>query len=374
MGRKKNRKASGRGRGRGRGGDGRQPLGNIGQGIVRRQDKNKKGGRGQGNRFANSARNARHSGQRVDLQPTTNQVPEDGFLRLQEITKAHTDAIMAIVMAEDAIYTASRDKLLKRWKVQRDAAGRFEMVVDIEVPLGDTCWSLLSAGEWIFCGLGDGSIKGFSKTGAQAQLKGHSKRINCLLVHESVLLTGGSDNSVRCWQAAPPPQHFQCTHSIEQGIAGAVQALAVLAGKLWVGGTSGLSIVELTTLRVEHQLGPRKWVAGLLIFEGHMIVAYADGCALIFDAGGIEKHNQAPLPAGPVLCIAGLESGPRLLCGHAKGQVSSVVLPAFQLRKHWQALERCKIQCISCAGHDGIFVMGTENGSIQLWQRDSSVP
>jgi hypothetical protein len=41
-------------------------------------------------------------------------VPEDCFLRHQEVLKAHKDAVMAIVMQEDALYTASRDKLLKR--------------------------------------------------------------------------------------------------------------------------------------------------------------------------------------------------------------------------------------------------------------------
>ena len=29
----------------------------------------------------------------------------------------------------------------------------------LEVPLGDVCWCLISAGDWLFCGLGDGTIK-----------------------------------------------------------------------------------------------------------------------------------------------------------------------------------------------------------------------
>ena len=111
---------------------------------------------------------------------------------------------------------------------------------------------------------------------------------------------------------------------------------------------------------------------------------------------------------------AGLESGPRVLCGHAKGQVSSISLPNFVLKKYWHALERCKagrklhvgcagalvllsvargvegtgergkhvvcflflplqVQTLCCAGHDGIYVLGAENGTLQLWQRDGTV-
>ncbi len=32
-----------------------------------------------------------------------------------------------------------------------------------------------------------------------------------------------------------------------------------------------------------------------------------------------------------------------------------------------------KVQTLCCAGHDGIYVLGAENGTIQLWQRDASV-
>merc|ERR1712241_155488 len=101
-----------------------------------------------------------------------------------------------------------------------------------------------------------------------------------------------------------------------------------------------------------------------------MIVAYSDGSLTIFDATGNTKHSQQPLPAGPVLCIAGLESGPRMLCGHAKGQISSITLPLFQFKVSWQSLERCNAQVMCCAGHDGIFIVGAQNGNLQLWQRD----
>lgn len=284
---------------------------------------------------------------------------------------------MAIVVDADAIYTASRDKLLKRWKVGRNAqTNRYELTVDLEVPLGDLCWSMVMAGEWIFCGLGDGTIKGFSKTGQQAVLKAHTKRAACLKVHAHVLLSGSSDGTVRLWQADPAnPANFACTNTISEGISSGVGCMAVLGEHLWVGGTSGVAVVELSSLRVVSQIQPKKFVAGFQEFQGHMIVAYADGQVCIFDAGGVKKHDQPPMDVGPILSVTGLENGPRLLCGHAKGQVSSIVLPAFQLRKSWQAFERAKVQSLTAApGPDGIFIIGAENGNLQIWQRDGSVP
>ncbi|CAJ1427157.1 unnamed protein product [Effrenium voratum] len=300
------------------------------------------------------------------------QIREDGMFRHSEIKSAHKDAVMSVVMAADCIYTASRDKTLKRWKVCT-TAGAFELKPELEVPLGEVCWCLISAGDWLFCGLGDGNIKGFMKNGQEAVLRGHAKRVSSLITHQHVLLSGASDGSVRCWQLNAHTSTFECTHSISEGISGSVTSLAVLGEGLWVGGTSGVALVELASLRVVKQLEPRKYVSGLLQFEGHMIVVYADGSICIFDALGEQKHKQPALPAGPVLCIAGLESGPRVLCGHAKGQVSSITLPNFVLKKHWQALERAKVQTLCCAGHDGIYVLGAENGTIQLWQRDGSV-
>mmetsp|Transcript_93492 Transcript_93492/g.166340 ORF Transcript_93492/g.166340 Transcript_93492/m.166340 type:complete len:386 (-) Transcript_93492:55-1212(-) len=366
---KGNGRGGGGGRGRGRGGQDRQPQGQPG-GLVRKVQKEKPkrdSGRGKGRGKGGSGAGPLP---KAEVQTI---VREDGMFRHQEIVRAHTDAIMSVVMAADCIYTASRDKNLKRWKVGKNPSGHFELTPELEVPLGEVCWCLISAGEWLFCGLGDGSIKGFMKTGQEAMLKGHTKRVSCLLTHQHVLLSGGSDGSVRCWQMDAAAQTFGCTHAITEGLSSAVTAMCVLGEHLWVGGTSGVTIVDLASLKAVHQVEPKKFVAGLLAFEGHMIVVYADGSMCIFDAHGAKKLEQQALPAGPVLCMAGLDSGPRVLCGHSKGQVSSITLPMFVLKTHWQVLERCKVQTLAAAGHDGIFVLGAENGNLQLWQRDGSV-
>lgn len=345
----------------------REPSGQPHPGLVRRpqkkQEKKKNKAKAKAQSQVVSRRHRDLPTEPVDL------VPEDFIFRHHEVQKAHGDAVMAIVMMEDSIYTAARDRLLKRWKPVRNAAGRFELHSDLEVPLGEVAWCLISVGEWLFCGLGTGEIRGFSKAGAQAKMEGHKKKVTCLLMHQHVLLSGSSDGTVRCWQMDPQTQSFACTHSITDGLTGAVSCMSVLNDRLWVGGTSGVALVDLSTLRAGVVLPPIKFVAGMLQFTGHMIVIYQEGSVIIFNGSGEKTHQQPPLAAGPATCLAGLDSGPRILCGHAKGQVSSITLPMFQLKHCWQSFARCKVSSMCSAGHDGIFVLGAENGTIQIWQR-----
>jgi len=148
--------------------------------------------------------------------------------------------------------------------------------------------------------------------------------------------------------------------------------MTVLGDYLWVGGTAGVVKILLASLKVMQTLQPKKFVSAFLQFQEHVIVVYADGSLIIFDPSGTQKHSQQPLPAGPALCVAGLDSGPRVICGHAKGQISSITLPMFELKTYWQAVSRVKVNSLCCAGHDGIFIVGAENGNLQIWQRDDT--
>eukprot|EP00747_Dinoflagellata_sp_TGD_P167827 gnl/TRDRNA2_/TRDRNA2_193013_c0_seq1.p1 gnl/TRDRNA2_/TRDRNA2_193013_c0~~gnl/TRDRNA2_/TRDRNA2_193013_c0_seq1.p1 ORF type:complete len:445 (+),score=74.23 gnl/TRDRNA2_/TRDRNA2_193013_c0_seq1:106-1335(+) len=369
----KKREFGGRGGGRG-GAWGHDDRGDGGPRKGRgkgRGGKGAGGGRGGPNRYLKPNQRT-GPGSTLPPAPVVDMVREEGLLRHQEL-KAHTDAIMAVCITADCVYSASRDKMLKRWKVQKNAQGRFELVPEIEIPLGEQCWSMLYVGEWLFCGLGDGSIRGYKKDGNQQTGRNHTKRVTALLVHEAVLISGSSDGAIGLWQMGADGNSFSCTHSITEGITGSCTCLAVLQGHLWCGGTSGIAIVELTSLKVVKQLPPKKFVASFVTYEGHLIVSYADGSLVVFDAGGNVKHTQQALPAGPVLAMCGLEVGPRLLLGHAKGQVSSIGLPMFEFKRWWQALEKCKVQTLCAVGSDGIFIVGAENGNLQVWQRDGSV-
>merc|ERR1719468_692420 len=97
----------------------------------------------------------------------------------------------------------SRDRSLKRWKPAKDANGRFQLCAEVMIPLLDSCFSLLSNSGWLFCGLWTGQIQAFSQDGAETQLKGHTKRVTSMVIHQSVLISASADREVRLWQMDP---------------------------------------------------------------------------------------------------------------------------------------------------------------------------
>jgi len=296
-------------------------------------------------------------------------VDEESIGRHCEIVGAHGQGIQAISMSQQGIYTASLDKSLKRWKPVPKPDGRMELQNDLQIPLKDSCYALLFQDGWLFCGMWDGSIIAYSQDGSNHSLQGHSRRVNALLVHQSVLISGSADKDVRLWQMTPGSNGFSCTHTISESMPGAINRLHVIGEHLFVGGVSGLAMCNLTSLSVTKILPPTKSVAAFLEFQGHIIVGYADGSLRIFDAAGTLKTDLKPLAAGPIVALGGLESGPRVLVGHAKGQVSIITLPSFEFKTQFQAILGSRVEAIQCAGHDGIFLLGFSNGTLHLWQR-----
>lgn len=305
----------------------------------------------------------------VPVRAPVTRVDEEGLGLHCEVRGAHSGGILAMTMTEQGIYTASMDKSLKRWKPVRKGDGRFELVAELTIPLPESCFCLLFSGGWLFCGLWDGKVRAFSQDGTEATLSGHNRRVTALLIHQGVLVSGSADREVRLWQMDQASKVFTCSHTIADSMPGAISRLHVLGDHLFVGGVSGLAMCNLTSLKVTKLLPPTRAVADFLEFQGHLIVAYSDGGLRIFDAEGTLKSEMKPLEAGPILSLAGLESGPRVLCGHSRGQVSTILLPSFEYKTHFQALAGHRVESIFCAGHDGIFLLGSQDGTLQLWQR-----
>jgi len=160
----------------------------------------------------------------------------DGFCLRQEIPQAHGTAITAICVAPDAVYTVSRDSTLRRWNVQG-----LELVPQLQVLLGDACWCMAQAGEWIFCGLSNGNIRTFHQQGRDITLSGHSEGVSALLLHQEILISGSADGSVRCWQWCNNTGTFTNVRTVVDQIPGQVRCLAVMADQLWVGSANGAS-------------------------------------------------------------------------------------------------------------------------------------
>merc|ERR1719498_2397388 len=142
---------------------------------------------------------------------------------------------------------------------------------------------------------------------------------------------------------------------MNDSMPGSIHCLRVLGENLWVGGTSGVAMVNLQTLKVSKLLPPTKTVTSFLEFQGHVIAAYGDGSLRTFDGEGTMKGELQPLPAGNISGIACLESGPRLLCSHSHGQVTTIILPDFQPKAQFQAMLDTSIDSILTPGQDGLF-------------------
>lgn len=301
-------------------------------------------------------------------QSITEKVDAEGIARHCEV-KAHEGAICAIAMTEQGIYTASQDKSLKRWKPQKDATGRYQLTQELNVPLDDGCFSMYCAGGWIFCGLWSGNVKAFSQDGVNTDLRGHTKRVTAIIQHQGILITGSVGKDVRLWAMDVNTKVFTCSHTLTESMPGPINCLQILGGNLWVGGMSGIAVVDLASLKVTKLLPPTRSVTSFLEFQGHVVAAYGDGGLRVFDAEGTMKSEMPNLAAGSIQAIGGLESGPRLLCGHAHGQVSTITLPDFNFKTQFQAMLDTSIESLMCAGQDGLFLLGCKKGNLQLWQR-----
>jgi len=367
---------AGRGRGRGRGGSGGSHFGhddrlrhvarsdNLKQKHTGRGPKGKGKGRGKG-----KGKGSFDDDDDVVV-PIVNQCAEESMGKHCEVKKAHGSAITSMVMTGDAVYTGSADKSLKRWKPVAGPDGRFTLEPDATVPLPESCCSLLHHQGWIFCGLFNGTIQAFSQDGTSASLKGHTRRVSDIIVHQNVVISGSADREVRLWQLVAGNNTFQCTHTIRDDMPGPISRLRVMGGSLYVGGLTGLAVVNLETLKVSKLLPPTKPVVDFLECQEHLIVAYSEGSLRIFKSDGTMTHETKALAAGQMFSLAGLEKGPRVLCGHARGQVCSIMLPSFELKTSFQAFNTyCKVETIYCPGENGIFFLGASDGSLQMWQR-----
>jgi len=321
-------------------------------------------------RSGSCPRGARCTYLHAKIDPTvTDKADDDALHRHCEVANAHTNAITAIAMTEQGIYTASQDKTLKRWKPSQDSTGRYQLTKDLEVPLDDSCYSMYCMSGWIFCGLWNGTIKAFSQEGGNFVMTGHTKRVTAIKEHSGVLITGGADREVRLWQPDQGTKTFKCTHTISESMPGSIHCLHVLGGNLWIGGMSGIAMCNLTDLKVTKLLPPVKPVNSFLEFQGHVIAAYGDASLRIFDAEGTMKSEMQNIAAGPIQRIAGLDRGPRVLCGHSYGQVTTIVLPDFIFKTQFQAFLDTSIESVLCPGDQGLFLLGSKTGSLQLWQR-----
>jgi len=359
-------KSSSRGRSRGRGAG----VVERGRGRGKGKGKGRGGSDGESRLYKPPGARRRDGDEEIVVErQVTEKVDAEKMLRHCEVP-GHTAPISAIAMTPEGIYTASQDKKLKRWKPTPGPDGRFNLVMDQEVPLPEAVHSMICTDGWCMCGLWNGEIKAFNVDGTQTTLAGHTKKVTSMVLHKGILISASMDTQVRLWQFDPATRGFNCLNVLKDDMPGPIFNLVVLGDNLlFIGGMNGVAIMDLQTLRVNKSLPPAKSVTGFLVFEGHVIVSYQDGSLKVIAADGTSKKEVSMLQGGPVHCIAGLVPGPRVLVGHNRGQVSTISLPMFEFQTQFQAFLNNAVECVFATNHEGMFVLGSKSGALQLWQK-----
>lgn len=291
----------------------------------------------------------------------------DGYRLLQHLPQAHSEAISAICMTPEKIYTASHDGMLHTWYVVAGSDGGLQLRFGEAFSLGCDCWCLACYGQWLVCGLSDGHIRVFTATGGDSSTPAHNGGVSSLLWHKDVLVSGGANGRVRFWKRDEQHATINKEFEIMEQMPGQVRCLDVHGEALWVGGSAGITIVELATLARFKKAGPKSKVNAFLSYQGHMIAAYGDGTVRVFNALSEVTHTQEPI-AGDIMCMVGIEEGPRVLLAHTSGALTSIELPSFAVRCTWKTSDLL-FRCLFSAGHNGIALFGSTIGDLQIWQR-----
>ncbi|KAG9147799.1 hypothetical protein Leryth_003415 [Lithospermum erythrorhizon] len=152
------------------------------------------------------------------------------FKCLESISKAHDDAINAIVITIDGcVYTGSADQKIKVWKKHSEETKHCLVATLNGHSFGINDLALSTDESQLYSGHSDGAIvvwgmSNYSIMAVSGALFGHRKSILCLAVANDLLCSGSADKTVQIWR--PLEGLYSCLVSLE-GHNGPVKCLAV---------------------------------------------------------------------------------------------------------------------------------------------------
>jgi len=171
----------------------------------------------------------------------------------------------------------------------------------------------------------------------------------------------------------PEAGRFQCAGQPLNNPTGAVSAVKVFNGGLWVGAEQGITCFDLNTLQPKGTIPSTAGVAEMIEFEGYILVAFKNGEVRIFDGGGSQTYLHPPqgehtTNTAVALMTHPFANKPMLLCGQQYGYVTVYDLPEFRPRGTFVSRERSDIRAIVDAKADGMFLTAGNQGDIMVWQ------
>jgi len=294
--------------------------------------------------------------------------------------QGHDDGISTAIAMTDCLCTAGRDKRLLLWRGGQNPGGDGLMFqqdneVNHDAPLSSL---LFHAGsKWLFCGLTSGSIVAYRQEPvAQSLMQGHTAPVTCMVIHESVLLSGSEDCTVRAWRYDEAASSFVAAATI-QSAPGPVHTLLVRPGSLWVGAERGISCVELQSLQAVGNIESASRVVALVQHQDYVIAAYGDGVVRIFDSNGAETFKHGPLGEHTTNTAVTLMRNPHdgkdmLLCGQELGYVTVYDIPDFHPRGTFSSGYDGDVTAIVDMGAGGVFVTCGLAGEVIIWRWEGS--
>lgn len=154
------------------------------------------------------------------------------FKCIESISRAHEDAINAIVVSKDGfVYTGSADAKLKAWR-RLPGEKNHSLVATMERHKSAVNALVLSEdGSVLYSGACDRSVvvwEGFrGQMTAVGALRGHKKAVLCLAVKGDVVCSGSADKTIRIWRREAERGYCYLCLAVLEGHAGAVKSLAI---------------------------------------------------------------------------------------------------------------------------------------------------
>ncbi|KAJ4813911.1 Transducin/WD40 repeat-like superfamily protein [Rhynchospora pubera] len=154
------------------------------------------------------------------------------FKCVESISRAHEDAVNAIVVSKDGfVYTGSADTNIKTWR-RLPGEKNHSLVSMMERHKSAVNALVLSEdGSVLYSGACDRSVVVWEGGGGQmvavGALRGHKKAILCLAVNKDVVCSGSADKTIRVWKQEPERGYCYACLAVLEGHAGAIKNLAI---------------------------------------------------------------------------------------------------------------------------------------------------
>eukprot|EP01057_Protomagalhaensia_wolfi_P001302 Protomagalhaensia_wolfi_Nauph_80__1301@NODE_1775_length_1346_cov_10_892119_g1383_i0_p1_GENE_NODE_1775_length_1346_cov_10_892119_g1383_i0NODE_1775_length_1346_cov_10_892119_g1383_i0_p1_ORF_typecomplete_len418_score36_19zfCCCH/PF00642_24/1_5e05WD40_like/PF17005_5/0_00069WD40_like/PF17005_5/2_8e03zfCCCH_4/PF18044_1/0_00028Torus/PF16131_5/0_0017WD40/PF00400_32/2_8WD40/PF00400_32/5_4e02WD40/PF00400_32/2_3e03WD40/PF00400_32/4_8e03WD40/PF00400_32/30zf_CCCH_4/PF18345_1/0_005zfCCCH_3/PF15663_5/0_02zfCCCH len=324
------------------------------------------------------------------------------------------------------IYTGGKDKKVKRWLAipetpigaspgqpsllptdavasptanQNASIVKYKLQHDVTTPFDAAVTSILLEADWLFCGLRDGSVRGFHRlSGSGIHLTGHNREVEVLHGADGVLMSGDFGGGLMFWKPELGPDgtsvNFICAHKMQMP-SGVVCIKDILRTQqvnpqglpskyLWIGCVGHVVILDPLTLSTVHthrlaseqepgQIQQTPDICmDMIIFENTVLCGCTSGKIMCCSVDGPQIQQFPHANRGGILSMTGImtRTGPQLVLGNRRGFFSFVELPSMNQTAAFQPHD-ANIRVLAAVTPSMAppwFLSVSDDGRIAMWQ------